>query len=514
MNRILTLKKFFAAFVLCCAAAGLSSGQLLAQAESDSVESAAEESVVDSEESDVAYEDEIADDVNDEDIYDFDSSEEDSSKDSSDTSASDETESVSDNTSDSEADSSDTVTSQTVEIDTSSYTDKLNEISEKKAELAEQIADADEQLTSEAEKQQLILEEISVINEKTEVLNSYITQLELEISTQTQKINEIKSELDVGIAQYKKRLRAMYIAGDTYYTEILLGAADFYDILMRSELLERVTSYDTQLLDSLVEKNQEYEEQMEQLEAQQAEYDEQSAELESERAELTELYNTSTETKALLEEEKEQLEQEQTDYDNEVASYEGILSDLLKGSYGTSDDEAQRLETEVSAAAALEQIYASIAQREADGEVVSDEECRYTFKWPVAGHYNVSSGVGERWGRYHKGLDITGESGISITAAEAGTVVRVNNSCTHNYGKTESCGCGGGYGNYVIIDHGNGFLTLYGHLTKATVEVGDTVKEGEEIGLMGSTGNSTGTHLHFELRYNGYVTNPATFVSY
>ena len=71
-----------------------------------------------------------------------------------------------------------------------------------------------------------------------------------------------------------------------------------------------------------------------------------------------------------------------------------------------------------------------------------------------------------------------------------------------------------GYGNCVMIDHGNGFLTLYGHLTQATVEVGDKVKQGDQIGLMGSTGYSTGTHLHFELRYEGYVTNPASFVSY
>jgi murein DD-endopeptidase MepM/ murein hydrolase activator NlpD len=143
---------------------------------------------------------------------------------------------------------------------------------------------------------------------------------------------------------------------------------------------------------------------------------------------------------------------------------------------------------------------------------LSDDECGYDFKWPVPGNYYVSSGVGARWGTYHKGLDITGDSGTAICAAEAGTVVTVNNSCTHNYGKSSSCGCGGGYGNFVIIDHGNGFLTLYGHMTKALVSVGDTVKQGEQIGTMGTTGYSTGTHLHFELRYNGYITNPAAFL--
>ena len=134
------------------------------------------------------------------------------------------------------------------------------------------------------------------------------------------------------------------------------------------------------------------------------------------------------------------------------------------------------------------------------------------FKWPAPGVYYISYGVGARWGRYHQGIDISGDKYDDIVASESGTVIRTNTSCPHDYGKTESCGCGGGYGNYIIIDHGNGFLTLYGHLTEVDVEPGDKVKQGDHIGYMGSTGFSTGDHLHFEIRYDGMYLNPAAFV--
>ena len=400
------------------------------------------------------------------------------------------------------------------QFDTSVYTDKLQEIADEQAKIEKEIADANSGVMDETEKQKLIIKKIDNINQKADVINAYMTQLEMEISTEKEQAQQLKNEVDEGIAAYKKRLRAMYIAGDISYTEVLLNAGDFFDVLMRSELLKRVADYDAKTLDGLVAKKAKYDQKVAELEKEQADYDEQAAELEKERAELAELYNSSKEMKDLLKERQEQLAEKQQNYENEIYSYEGILSDLLKGTYGSSDDEVQRLQTEVQAVQKLTELRSAISERTKNGETIPDTECKYNFKWPVPGNYYVSSGVGARWGAYHAGLDIPGDGGTRVNAAEAGTVVRMNNSCTHNYGKDGSCGCGGGYGNFVVIDHGNGFLTLYGHLTQATVEVGDKVKQGDQIGLMGSTGYSTGTHLHFELRYEGYVTNPASFVSY
>ena len=127
--------------------------------------------------------------------------------------------------------------------------------------------------------------------------------------------------------------------------------------------------------------------------------------------------------------------------------------------------------------------------------------------------FDITSGVGARWGSYHNGIDIGGTHGMAVCASESGTVIRTNTTCTHDYGKSGSCGCGGGYGNYIIVDHGNGFITLYGHLSALDVGIGDYVTAGQVIGRMGSTGYSTGDHLHFEIRYNGNVLNPAFYVN-
>ncbi|MGN1133594.1 MAG: M23 family metallopeptidase, partial [Oscillospiraceae bacterium] len=136
------------------------------------------------------------------------------------------------------------------------------------------------------------------------------------------------------------------------------------------------------------------------------------------------------------------------------------------------------------------------------------------FIWPVPGFYNITYGVGWRWGAYHAGIDISsnGIRGANICAAAAGTVIVASNTCSHDYGKNSSCGCGGGYGNYCIIDHGNGYWTLYGHSEHINVSVGQYVSQGQVLGTVGSTGFSTGPHLHFEVRLNGVAQNPQNYV--
>ena len=86
-----------------------------------------------------------------------------------------------------------------------------------------------------------------------------------------------------------------------------------------------------------------------------------------------------------------------------------------------------------------------------------------------------------------------------------------NNSCTHDYGKDESCGCGWGWGNYCVIDHGDGYQTIYAHMSKCKVTVGQTVTQGQVLGNVGSTGWSTGDHLHFEVRIDGTAVDPMDF---
>lgn len=125
-----------------------------------------------------------------------------------------------------------------------------------------------------------------------------------------------------------------------------------------------------------------------------------------------------------------------------------------------------------------------------------------SFIWPLPYTHNITSDFGTRWGRLHGGLDISagGVYGQEIVAADSGTVILAGNQ-------------GDGYGNYVIIDHGNGYKTLYGHMSSVAAYTGQQVAQGEVIGYVGSTGNSTGPHLHFEIRVNDVQTDPLGYVS-
>ncbi len=118
--------------------------------------------------------------------------------------------------------------------------------------------------------------------------------------------------------------------------------------------------------------------------------------------------------------------------------------------------------------------------------------------WPASGGY-ISSHVGYRWGRLHKGIDIARPSNYTIKAADNGTVVEA--------------GYSGGFGNKVVINHNNGLRTIYAHLSSIHVSVGQTVTKGQQIGVMGSTGNSTGVHLHFEVYKNGALQNPLDYLN-
>ncbi|PLS02212.1 peptidoglycan DD-metalloendopeptidase family protein [Neobacillus cucumis] len=121
-----------------------------------------------------------------------------------------------------------------------------------------------------------------------------------------------------------------------------------------------------------------------------------------------------------------------------------------------------------------------------------------SFAWPAVGGY-ISSKMGTRWGKMHKGIDIARPSNKTIKAADNGVVI--------------FSGWSNSYGNKIIIDHRNGFRTLYGHMSSLKVRVGQTVSKGTAIGIMGSTGDSTGVHLHFEVYKNGSLVNPLSYLN-
>ncbi|MBR1724002.1 MAG: hypothetical protein IJ723_03160, partial [Ruminococcus sp.] len=208
------------------------------------------------------------------------------------------------------------------------YADKLAEIERRQQELDRQLSGDDEEMLDAAETQKIILEEINILNEKLEVINGYMTSMEMKIATERESANDLRAEIDRGDEQYKKRLRAMYIAGDIGYAEVILSSGDFFDVLMRTELMQRVTANDAKTLDELCAKKAVYDDKMIAIENEKHVYDDQAAELEREKKSLAELYDSNGETRRALREHKAQLEECQRVFENEVYSYEGILKDL------------------------------------------------------------------------------------------------------------------------------------------------------------------------------------------
>lgn len=379
-----------------------------------------------------------------------------------------------------------------------------NSVSQKIADLDEKIEASQEKIKeNEAKKKEakqsadtiqesvdLLQSQINAYNSKIDVLNTQISNLNKNITSTQQKIAQTqqdmaiqKEEIAATQSLYADRLRAMYITGNISNLEVLLEADSFRDFLNRLELLTRISKHDNEIINTLQDEIAVYEKEEASLKANEEKLE----------ASKTEIENSKT----MQQEAKAQVVNAKSDLDQKVNSLNTYINGL--------DENSQELNNYIAKARAQQQAYmnqvnANLAVTASTGNGAYSG----TFIWPVAGSGTyVSSGYGSRWGTFHYGIDITGGGGNApIVAAAAGRVTIASNICSHNYGKNYNCGCNGGYGNYVVIDHGNGLLTYYGHMTRAIVSAGTYVQQGQQIGNMGSTGYSTGNHLHFEVRVN------------
>ncbi len=415
------------------------------------------------------------------------------------------------------------------------YEKQIEEYQQKQEEFDQKIADTEDDIKKEEENQAAIESQIETvqatiyeyskmigeIKKSLDKVQANIDKLNEQIDETQKTINQKQTEIETDIANFKTRLRAMYVAGDDSYISILLGSKDFYDALMKAELVKRVAAHDDQAIDNLVEKKNELEEAKKALETKKTEVEKQKAELESQK-------KSYSEKKA---EQQTQMDKLSVLVAQSKAHLEALEADRLaheaqREAYAEREEEAQAMWNKLYAEAearrkAAEEEARRLAAMDKNNNYDTSNDTDYTtgtsgnFIWPVPGHYVITYGVGMRWGAYHAGIDISdgGIGGDQIVASDAGTVVVAENYCPHDWGKNSSCGCGGGYGRYCIVDHGNGYMTLYGHMTNCIVTAGQTVEQGETLGYVGSTGFSTGNHLHFEVRQNGVAMNPENYVS-
>ncbi len=416
--------------------------------------------------------------------------------------------------------------------DVKSLQDRIDEL-DKKGDEYQSILDQTETDISEKEAYgEALVNKISVMNQKVILTREAITNLEADIAVKQKEIDKDNADIDVQIKALCERLSIIYMAGSASNLEILLGAKNFGDFIDKLSLVKTLSDYDKEMIDAINDKLEVIEAEKKNLESDKSEKEAQEASLNKDiedlnklvkenEAVLAELTQKSEEARAALmnnNSESSQLEAqiakyfaEQEEAARKAAAQQQKQSSSKKSS--SSSSTAKKSSTVETQPADDDDDDEPVTEPSYDDDYVTPTPASSGYTWPCPGFYYLSSLWAEDRTTYNHGaIDIAGAGilGASVVAADSGTVSYTCTYCTHNWGKSGSCGCGGGYGNYVWIDHGNGKETIYAHLTSVTVDPGQYVTKGQVIGYVGSTGYSTGPHLHFECRYNGVKYNPMT----
>lgn len=334
-----------------------------------------------------------------------------------------------------------------------------------------------------------------------------ISNKEQEISNKQIMISELEAENKLNLEKFGKLARYMYMNNASSQLPVLNGSNDWYDYFVYSDVVKNISGQNYDFMKSL------------------------QASIAKQEDMIQDLKN-SIDT---LEAEKRSLQQQKTEYEQEAANLADEKKNLeydasqkraylngLAAENRTLQSKIDGLEDEIAEANAereklnsqIEDLIRQAQQGSGGGYDYSGDGMR----WPLASNFRmITTYFGyDAWrAGMHRGIDVgnAGIKGAPIYAAQSGKVISVTNYCSHNYSKGWSCGCGGGYGNYIIVDHGGGLSTVYAHCQAIYVSEGDYVSKGDTIGEVGCTGWSTGFHLHFEVRENGVAVNPFNYVS-
>ena len=321
--------------------------------------------------------------------------------------------------------------------------------------------------------------QLSGIQEKIAQYNTMITEKEEEIEVTAAELEEAIRIQEEQYAAMKKRIKFMYEKGDTFYLELLMSSGGFADMTNKADYIESLSRYDRNKLEEYINTIELVKLCKEELEAEKEVLDEAKLAVEEEEANIN----------ALIEQKEAQIL--------------SVTSDISTKEAAIREYEAM-IAQENAEIAALEK---AVAEERARLEAENAQARVYNggmFAWPCPGYTRISDEYGNRMhpilGRqkFHNGLDMAAPGGTAILAAYDGDVVGAayNNSM----------------GNYIMIDHGSGLYTIYMHCSALYVSKGQSVTKGQKIAAVGSTGRSTGNHLHFSVRQNGNYVNPWNYL--
>lgn len=342
--------------------------------------------------------------------------------------------------------------------------DQLADLQRQAEEQQAKTNEASAKVESVSEILRQIQEELRVATAEYKEVKGQLDSVEDKISDNTELLQKTEADLKVKNKKLQQRVRDIYINGQISYVDVLFGAKDFADLMTRMDVLKRIIKHDYDLIMKVREEK--------------ATVENTRAQLEKDKAEAEVLVTDAQAKKAKVEdkESEQQVLLDQAIYDRDTSErmYEEIMA--------ASQEVANMIRRSHMSSAGY-----SGAPAGAGGMI-----------WPISGP--ITSEFGWRThpifgtARFHSGLDIGGDYGMPIYAAASGTVIYA--------------GWISGYGNAVIIDHGGGVTTLYGHNDSLNVSEGENVAQGQVIAMCGSTGNSTGPHCHFEVRENGEPVSP------
>ena len=359
----------------------------------------------------------------------------------------------------------------------------LQQLQAERSQLQKKTEEAKKNLEQAKKNKESVEAEIAALDQTLNAANAQLEKVEADLAEVQKRLEESKQMLaqatenkENQMEVFGQRVKFIHENGTTGYLDVILEAKGFNDLLMRMQHVEEIMNYDNNLLNELKD--------TEEVICQKTE----------------DVAQEEKETSKLVEEQKITL-----------ASLESLKAEKSATMKAYEQDEAKYDQIVKSNEAASQEVARLIAQATAAAASSGGEEVVYTggkLNWPVpsraASSSSLSSGfvnrkrpIGSGWEK-HTGYDIPAAYGANIVAAEGGTVI--------------TAGWVNGYGNTVMINHGGGIVTLYGHNSSLTVSRGQKVTRGQTIAKCGSTGNSTGNHCHFEVRVNGSPVNPASYL--
>ena len=337
-------------------------------------------------------------------------------------------------------------------------------------ELKEQLAGLKAGLEEAKEKRRILVSQLEAINGELENINAQIVWYDGQIAEKEEERAAAVLREQEQYDLFCRRVRAMEESGKASYWSILFTAESFSDLLDRLADISDIMAYDQAVMDQLIATREEIERLKAELESARAEQEAMKADLESKQAEQKEKV---AEAQRLLDQIDADTAEVNRQLEEESAAAQAIQASI------------------VAKQKALEE------ERRRNNIIINSES---GYLWPLPGYYRLSSLFGYRIhpitgkAHSHTGIDIPAPSGTPILAAKSGQVV--------------TSGWHDSYGNYVVVDHGNGNSTLYAHMSARSVSEGQMVSQGQEVGKVGTTGSSNGNHLHYEVRDNYSRVNP------